>query len=319
MIKDFLSFAPYSPNDLNNIFGLTKWLKDENPGHFKPLRDKTAALIFEKPSLRTHVSFEVGILQLGGQSVYLSGSNIGIASRESVKDVAEVLSQYNDLIVIRTYQHDVVEQLAHYATIPVVNALTDFLHPCQVMADAFTLIERDMLSESTKVVFIGDGNNMANSWLELAEKLPLHFVLACPAGYEPDKTILARAIKAGKSEIEIIRDPREAAEGADVFYTDVWVSMGQEAERAHRLEVFKGYQINSDLLSLAHQDCVVMHCLPAHRGEEITADVLEGSRSIVLPQAQNRLHVQKGILAYLFGTRNPIGVGQDEILESIFV
>ncbi len=318
MIKDFLSFVPYSPNDLTNIFGLTKWLKEESPGHFKPLRDKTAALIFEKPSLRTHVSFEVGILQLGGQSVYLSGNNIGIESRESVKDVAEVLSLYNDLIVIRTYQHDVVEQLAHHATIPVVNALTDLLHPCQVIADAYTLIEREMFSDSTKVVFVGDGNNMANSWLELAEKLPLHFVLACPMGYEPDKTILARAIKAGKSRIEAVRDPREAAEGADVLYTDVWVSMGQEAERAQRLEAFTGYQINAGLLSLAHPGCVVMHCLPAHRGEEITADVLEGPHSIVLPQAQNRLHVQKGILAYLFGAGKPANAGHDEILESIF-
>lgn len=318
MIKDFLSFSPFSTEDFREIFTMTTWLKEEHPRHFKPLRDKTAALIFEKPSLRTHVSFEVGILQLGGQSVYLAGNNIGISTRESVKDVAEVLSQYIDLIVIRTYMHDVVEQLARYATVPVVNALTDLLHPCQVMADAYTLLEGDMFSESTKVVFIGDGNNMANSWLELAEKFPFHFTLACPAGYDPDKAILARAIKAGVSRIEIVRDPREAADGADVLYTDVWVSMGQEAEREQRLEVFKDYQISSDLLSLAHPGCVVMHCLPAHRGEEITAGVLEGPQSIVLPQAQNRLHVQKAILAYLLGTRMPVGAGNDEILESIF-
>ena len=178
MKKDFISFAPYSSDQLGAIFDLTKWLKEEKPRHFKPLRDRTAAVIFEKPSLRTHVSFEVGILQLGGQSVYLSGSNIGISTRESVKDVAEVLSQYNDLIVIRTFKHEVVEELARYATIPVVNALTDLLHPCQVMADALTLIEHKKFSESTKIVFVGDGNNMVNSWLELAEKLPFHFVLA---------------------------------------------------------------------------------------------------------------------------------------------
>ncbi len=314
-MNDFISFAPFSRHDLNDIFGLTKWMKEEHPKDFKPLHDKTAAIIFEKPSLRTHVSFEVGILQLGGQSVFLSGNNIGISTRESVKDVGEVLSQYNDLIVIRTFSHEVVEQLAQHASIPVVNALTDLLHPCQVMADAFTLMERGMLAESTKVVFVGDGNNMVNSWLELAEKIPFHFIVACPKGYEPDPSILARAIKAGVSRIEIVRDPREAAEGADVFYTDVWTSMGQEAERAERLEVFKNYQVNADLLSLAHPESVVMHCLPAHRGEEISADVLEGSHSIVLPQAQNRLHIQKGILAYLFGAKKPVGVGRDEMLE----
>jgi ornithine carbamoyltransferase len=319
MMKDFLSFAMYSRSDLDDIFALAEWLKEEHPKHFKPLRDKTAAVIFEKPSLRTHVSFEVGILQLGGQSVYLSGSNIGISTRESVKDVAEVLSQYNDLIVIRTFKHEVVEQLAQHATIPVINALTDLLHPCQVLADAFTLRERGMFTDSTKVVFIGDGNNMVNSWLELAEKMPFHFVLACPTGYEPDQNILARAIKAGVSKIEIVRDPREAAEGADVLYTDVWVSMGQEAERAERLEVFKKYQINEGLLALAHPGCVVMHCLPAHRGEEITANVLEGPHSIILPQAQNRLHVQKGILAYLFGARKPVAVGHAELSEPILV
>jgi ornithine carbamoyltransferase len=319
MMKDLLSFAMYPRSDLDDIFALTEWLKEEHPKHFKPLRDKTAAVIFEKPSLRTHVSFEVGILQLGGQSVYLSGSNIGISTRESVKDVAEVLSQYNDLIVIRTFKHEVVEQLAQHATIPVINALTDLLHPCQVLADAFTLRERGMFTDSTKVVFIGDGNNMVNSWLEPAEKMPFHFVLACPTGYEPDQNILARVIKAGVSKIEIVRDPREAAEGADVLYTDVWVSMGQEAERDERLEVFKKYQINEGLLALAHPGCVVMHCLPAHRGEEITANVLEGPHSIILPQAQNRLHVQKGILAYLFGARKPVAVGHAELSEPILV
>jgi ornithine carbamoyltransferase len=265
------------------------------------------------------VSFEVGILQLGGQSVFLSNQHIGIASRESVRDIAEVLSQYNDLIVARTFSHDVVEGLAAYATIPVVNALTDLLHPCQVMADALTLMERGMLSESTKVAFIGDGNNMVNSWLELAEKIPFQFVLACPEGYEPDLAILAQARAAGISQIDIVRDPREAAEGADVLYTDVWVSMGQEEERAARLKTFAPYQINADLLKSAAPECVVMHCLPAHRGEEITADVLEGSRSIVLPQAQNRLHVQKGILAYLFGEGKKSPHAVHEHHEGLFV
>ncbi|MEK9138006.1 MAG: ornithine carbamoyltransferase, partial [Bacteroidota bacterium] len=182
MNKDFISFAPFSKDVLQTIFNLTKWLKEKNPRSFKPLRDKTAAIIFEKPSLRTHVSFEVGILQLGGQSVFLARDSVGISTRESVRDVAEVLSQYNDLIVARTFKHEVVEELAAYASVPVVNALPDFLHPCQVMADAYTLMELGMFSDSTKVEFIGDGNNVVNSLLELAEKFPFHFVLACPQG-----------------------------------------------------------------------------------------------------------------------------------------
>lgn len=305
MKRDFVSLADYSADQLAEIFNLTSWMKGGKQDDFKPLRGKTAAVIFEKPSLRTHVSFEVGILQLGGQPVYIPGSNIGIATRESVKDVAEVLSQYNDLIVIRTFKHEVVEALARYATIPVVNALTDMLHPCQVMADVYTLMERDRFSEHVKIVFVGDGNNMVNSWLELAEKFPFNFVIACPEGYDPDRNIMQRAINAGVSHIEIIRDPLVAAIGADVLYTDVWVSMGQEAERTRRLEAFKGYQINEKLLARAHQDCLVMHCLPAHRGEEITADALEGPQSVVMQQAQNRLHVQKGILAFLCGATRP--------------
>jgi ornithine carbamoyltransferase len=319
MNTHFLSFSSYTQEELNAIFTLTRWMKEGAPRTFRPLRDKTAALIFEKPSLRTHVSFEVGIMQLGGQSVFLPREGVGLSTRESVKDVAEVLSQYNDLIVIRTFSHDIVGQLAQHASVPVVNALTDLLHPCQVMADAYTLMELDRFTPSTKVAFVGDGNNMVNSWLELAEKFPFHFVVACPGGFEPDRNILARAIKSGTSRIEVVQDVNEAAEGADVLYTDVWVSMGQEEERTRRFEAFKGYQINERLLSRAKPECVVMHCLPAHRGEEITADVLEGPRSVVMSQAKNRLHVQKGILAFLFGATKPASVLHDEMLESLFV
>ena len=300
MKRDFISLAPYSGGELSEMFSLTKTLKEERPASIRPLAGKTAALIFEKQSLRTHVSFEVGILQLGGQSIFLSQENIGLSSREGVRDVAEVLSRYNDLIVARTFSHETIELLAQYASVPVINALTDLLHPCQILADAYTLMERDMFSPSTKIAFIGDGNNVVNSWLELAEKMSFHFVLACPEGYEPDAQILSRAQAAGMSRIEIVRNPFEAAENADVLYTDVWVSMGQEKEKAERGKAFQSYQINRKLLSVAARDCVVMHCLPAHRGEEITADVLEGGQSIVLDQAENRLHVQKGILAHLF-------------------
>jgi ornithine carbamoyltransferase len=319
MKKDFLSFEPFAKAELQSMLDLSIWVKKERPRNFKPLADKTAALIFEKPSLRTHVSFEVGILQLGGQSVYLAGSTIGINTRESIKDVAVVLSQYNDVIVIRTFSHAIVEQLAAYASIPVINALTDLLHPCQVMADAMTLMELGRFSPSTKIVFVGDGNNMVNSWLELAAKFPFHFVIAAPAGYDPDPAILNRAQHAGVSAIEIVHDPLEAATDADVLYTDVWVSMGQEEERAARTQAFNGYQINAALLKRAQKDCVVMHCLPAHRGEEITSDVLEGSQSVVLPQAQNRLHVQKGILAYLHGARMPARYEDVVTNEPVFI
>jgi ornithine carbamoyltransferase len=304
MNKDFVSLSEFSHEEIEEIFSLTKWLKQNRQNGFQPLAGKTAALIFEKPSLRTHVSFEVGIAQLGGQSVYLSQQNIGLSTRESVRDVAEVLARYNDLIIARTMHHATVDDLAKYADVPVINALTDLLHPCQIIADAYTLVERGLLCEQTKITFIGDGNNVVNSWLELAEKIPFHFVLACPHGYEPDKQILARAQRAQMSKIEIINDPMEAAEDADVLYTDVWVSMGQEEERAARQKAFQGYRIDADMLSVASKGCVVMHCLPAHRGEEITADVLEGSQSVVLDEAENRLHVQKAIMSYLLDRKH---------------
>lgn len=307
MKSDFVSFSQYSREGLLEILTLSRWIR-RNPT-FRPFEGKTAALIFEKPSLRTRVSFEVGIRQLGGSTLFLGQQEIGLTTRESVRDIAQVLSRYNDLIIARTMKHETIEDLARYGSIPVINALSDLLHPCQIMADALTLLEHNMLSKETKIVFVGDGNNVVNSWLELAEKIPLHFVLACPEGYEPDNTLFQRAIDSGVSEIEILRDPQEAARGANVLYTDVWVSMGQEEERLQRQRVFSNYQINNTLLSIAEPDCVVMHCLPAHRGEEIAADVLEGDRSIVLEQAENRLHVQKAIIAVLL--RNA-GIGGTE-------
>ncbi len=302
MNKDFVSFRDYPTLELEAILRLARRIKETPSPDFRPLRGKTAALIFEKPSLRTHVSFQVGVTQLGGDAVFLSQGDIGLSTRESVRDAAEVLSRYNDLIIARTMSHSTVEDLASHASIPVINALTDLLHPCQILADAFTLMERGLFSEETKIAFIGDGNNVVNSWLELAAKFPIHFVLACPEGYEPDPPILSEARGAGISEIEIVHDVRAAASGADVLYTDVWVSMGQEEERARREGAFKEYQINAGLLRLASPRCAVMHCLPAHRGEEITADVLEGPRSVIFDQAENRLHVQKAIIAHLFGT-----------------
>jgi len=299
MKRDLIDFSIYSGEEIQTIFTMTDAVKRGQIVTRHVMDGKTAALIFEKPSLRTKVSFEVGVAQLGGQSVFLAQQQIGIQTRESVQDIAEVLSRYNDMIIARTMTHQTVCDLAKNATIPVINALTDLLHPCQILADAYTLHERERLTPTVKIAFIGDGNNIVNSWLELAEKVPMHFVVACPEGYEPDAAILNRAGGAGISRIEVMRDPFEAAEGADVLYTDVWVSMGQEEERARRQTAFERYQINEALLAVAKRDCLVMHCLPAHRGEEITQYVLEGPHSIVMEEAENRLHVQKSIMMHL--------------------
>jgi ornithine carbamoyltransferase len=296
--KDLVSFHPLAPGEIEDILALAAAMK-ASPHSYRPMANKTAAMIFEKQSLRTHVSFEVGIAQLGGQAVYLNQQQIGLSSRESVEDVAEVLSRYNDLIIARTMRHDTIERLARAATVPVINALSDLLHPCQILADALTMRERGILSPATKIAFIGDGNNMVNSWLELAEKMPLHFVLGCPKGYEPDAAILARARAAGVSRIEIVHDPMEAARGAGVLYTDVWVSMGQEEEKLARQKAFQGFQIDMAMLRAAHPKCIVMHCLPAHRGEEITAEVMASAQSAIMDEAENRLHAQKALIAFL--------------------
>ncbi len=301
MKRDFVSLSAYSRSEVEQLFSLTERIKKGGPGSFRPLEGRTAALIFEKQSLRTYVSFAVGVAQLGGQSVFLSQQQIGLATREAVRDIAEVLSRYNDLLVARTMSHATVTDLARFASVPVINALTDFLHPCQIMADAFTLIEHGRFSPQARIVFVGDGNNVANSWLELAAKVPFHFVLACPEGYGPDQNLVDAARTAGAGTVEILHDPVAAAAGADVLYTDVWVSMGQEGEKLKREKAFKGFQVNERLLKAARPDCLVMHCLPAHRGEEITAEALEGKQSIVLDQAENRLHVQKAIMALLLG------------------
>ncbi len=291
----------FSRSDIEEMFLLADFLQANKA--VKPLAGKSAALIFQKPSLRTRVSFEVGVHELGGHPVFLSQEGIGIGEREQANDVARLLSRYVSVIIARLFKHKTLLQLARSASIPVINALTDLSHPCQVLADAYTLYKMNKLTSGVKIVFIGDGNNIVNSWLEFAALYPIHFVLAAPKGFLPDKGILDASRKSKVGEIEIVKDPKQAAVNADVLYTDVWVSMGQEKERARRQKAFKGYQINHKLLSLAKPDCVVMHCLPAHRGEEITDDVMEGSKSVIFDQAENRLHVQKAILAMLCGFR----------------
>jgi ornithine carbamoyltransferase len=295
--EHLLDLKGLTKQDLEDLFALADHLK-ANPD-IQPLKGKSVAMIFEKPSLRTRVSFEIGVAELGGTSVSLTNEAIGLGSREAVSDIAKVLGRYSDAIVARLFKHSTLEQLAANGNVPVINALTDLSHPCQILADLYTIHQHGKLKPGMKVAFIGDGNNVVNSWLEAAAIYPMHFVLACPKGFEPDKAILQYAIDAGISMIEIIEDPRIAADSADVLYSDVWTSMGQEEEAVLRREVFAKYQINRELLRLAHRDAVIMHCLPAHRNEEITGDIIDSKRSVIFDQAENRLHIQKAVLATL--------------------
>ncbi|TLU84727.1 MAG: ornithine carbamoyltransferase [Chlorobium sp.] len=302
--RDFLGFSGLDAGKVIELFDYSLFIKKkrkENPTSlpFLPLQGKTVTMIFSKPSLRTRVSFELGIHELGGYAINLDGKSIGLGSREAVEDIAKLLSRYNDAIVARLHDHSVIEGLAGYSTIPVINALTDLSHPCQVLADAFTLYEHGLWREGIKVVFVGDGNNVANSWIELAGLLPIHFVLACPEGFTPDNGLLEAARKSGISRIEVIHDPEVAAADADVLYTDVWTSMGQEDEIEKRLKIFFPFQVNCALLALAKPGAVVMHCMPAHRGQEISDEVMDGPQSIIIDQAENRLHVQKALLVKL--------------------
>ena len=297
MTRHFLSLLDIDPAGLQSLFEIADQLRVDRS--IQPLAGTTSALIFQKPSLRTRVSFEVGIAELGGNSLFMSQEAVGIGTRESAADVARVLSRYTGMIIARLFDHAVIEELAAYSSVPVVNALTDLSHPCQIMADLYTLRAHGKLRPGCRIVFVGDGNNVVNSWLEAAMLFPLDFVVAAPAGFEPDPVLVERARNAGVSSITITNDPREAAVGADVLYTDVWTSMGQEEEAEARLAAFDGFQVNEQLLALSAPDAAVMHCLPAHRGQEVSAGILDGPHSIVFDQAESRLHIQKAVLARL--------------------
>ncbi|MSQ47524.1 MAG: ornithine carbamoyltransferase [Deltaproteobacteria bacterium] len=300
MKRDLISIADFTRGELEEIFSCAQRLKADRKASWPHpiLAGKTLAMIFEKPSLRTRVTFEVGMVQLGGAAVYLAPPDIGLGTRETVPDVAQNLSRWVDIIMARTFAHQTVVDLARHATIPVINGLSDLLHPCQILADCLTVIEHRGRLDGLKVAFVGDGNNVVNSWLNAASKFPFTFALACPAGYEPNAEVLTRARQQG-AQVTITQSVAEAVRDADAVYTDVWTSMGQERESAMRREAFKAYQVNATVMAQAKQDALVMHCLPAHRGEEITADVLEGPRSVVLDQSENRLHIQKAIMVWL--------------------
>ncbi len=305
-MKNLISISDLSVKDIKKIFNVTKQIKQKQRSNksYTPLKGKTLGMIFGKASTRTRVSFEVGMFQLGGHALFLSASDLQLKRGETIVDTAKTLSRYLDGIMIRTYSHKDIVNMAKYATIPVINGLSDMLHPCQVLADLYTILEKKQILKGLKIVYIGDGDNVANSWAYGASKLGLQLVLCTPKKYEPNKEVIKEAKKISLStgaNIILSGDPSSAVKDADIVYTDIWISMGKESELKTRLKVFKPYQVNGKLLEKAKNNAMVMHCLPAHRGEEITNEVMDSSKFIGFDQAENRLHLQKAILVLLMG------------------
>ena len=302
--KDFLTLADYSKEEIEYLLHLALELKEkqQNDERYTPLSGKTLAMIFEKPSTRTRVSFEVGMVQLGGHALHLSSRDLQIGRGETIADTARVLSEYVDAIMIRTFEHEKVEELAQYATIPVINGLTDDDHPCQALADLLTIYEVKGKLQGLKLAYIGDGNNMAHALMLAAAKVGMDCAIASPKGYEPKETIVKEAkhiASESGATVVVTNDPYEAIADADVVYTDVWASMGQEAEANERMHIFAPFQVNEALVQQAKQDFIFLHCLPAHRGEEVTEGVIDGAHSYIFQQAGNRLHAQKALLVSL--------------------
>ena len=311
MKKDFLSIADWSSREMNRFIDLSMKMKAQPEKYGDSLKGKSVALIFEKQSLRTHVTFDVGVYQLGGHSVYLSQSDISLGKRESIHDVAKNLERWMSGVVLRTYAHQGCVDMGANMKIPVINALTDYEHPCQAVGDFLTVKEHLGDLRKKKFVFVGDGNNVCNSLMLMAAKIGTDFVAATPRGYEPPKDVLKLAAEAAKetgAAIEVEHDPRAAVRDADVVYTDVWVSMGQESEREERLKVFRDFQVNKQLMSLGKKSAIFMHCLPAHRGEEVTDEIIDSKQSVVWDESENRLHSQKAIMYALFA-------GQEDLME----
>ena len=296
--RDFLAIPDFTRAELDAVLALAERMR-RREYTARPLAGRTLAMIFMKSSTRTRVSFEAGTFQLGGHALFLSPRDVQLGRGEPVADTARVLSRYVDGIMIRTFAHADVEELARHATVPVINGLTDWLHPCQVMADVLTMRQHLGTYEGKRVAWIGDGNNMANSWINAAWRFGFDLALACPEGYDPDMALVERARQT--ANVTVVRDPREAAEGAHVVNTDVWASMGQEEEQEVRARAFAGYLVDDALMARAASDAIFLHCLPAHRGEEVSASVIDGPRSRVWDEAENRLHVQKALMAVLMG------------------
>lgn len=299
--KDLLKLIDLTEEDFGLFFDRALELKRRYKKGIidRPMIGKTMGMIFDKPSTRTRISFEAGFAQLGGTPIFLNTADTQMGRSEPIKDTARVMSRYLDAIVIRTFSQALIEEFAKEASIPVVNALSDDYHPCQILSDLLTVIECKGGYKGLKIAWVGDGNNVAHSWINATAVLGLDLVLACPEGYFPNETILDRALSTGKGSIKIVTDPKEAVKDADVVYTDVWASMGMEKEQEKRLKAFQGYLVDQKLMDLARKDAIVMHCLPAHRGEEISDEVMEGPNSVLWDQAENKLHMHKAIMDVL--------------------
>ena len=305
MIKDFLHVNDLSKDQFHNLMDLSSWIKSNiHDKNYMPMANKSMAMIFAKPSARTRVSFETGFFKLGGHALYLGPNDIGIGKRESVADVARVLSRFNDIIMARLFDHNHIVELAENATVPVINGLTDFNHPCQIMADIFTVIEHKEETQNLKISYVGDGNNIVHSWLELAMIIPLNFNIICPENFKPDMGLIEKVENIGISNISISHEPHDGIKNSDVVYTDVWASMGQKEEAEKRRVAFKDFQVNSALMARAKNDAIFMHCLPAERGVEVTDSVCDSQNSVIFDQAENRMHAQNAIILALMKEKN---------------
>jgi len=303
MDKDFLHVNDLNKIEFEEIMQNAKTVKSKfkNNEPFIPLANKTMAMIFAKPSARTRISFETGFYRLGGHALFLGPNDIGIGKRESVADIAQVLSRFNDIIMARLFDHNHILGLAQYADVPVINGLTDFNHPCQIIADIFTIIEKKGKIDNLKISYIGDGNNIVHSWLELAMVTPINFTIICPESFKPDMDLFNKVQRGSLSSVEISHDPFSGIKGSDVVYTDVWASMGQKEEAEKRRKVFKDFQVNGNLMKRADSNALFMHCLPAERGVEVTDEVCDSPNSVIFDQAENRMHAQNAIILKLMG------------------
>lgn len=302
MKRDFLHITDFTAEEIWETLELARWIKNKfrSGEEFHPFRNRTLAMIFAKPSARTRVSFETGFFRLGGHALFLGPNDIGIGKRESIADIARVLSKYNDMIMARLFNHEHIIELAEYADVPIVNGLTDFNHPCQIMADILTILEHRGNLDDLKITYVGDGNNIVHSWLALAMRIPMQFTIACPEGYDPDMDMVTTSQKENISEIEVSHDPFDAVKNADVIYTDVWASMGQKEEVEKRRRDFEGFQINKKLIAATGKETLFMHCLPAERGIEVTDEVCDADYSIIFDEAENRMFAQNAIMVKIY-------------------